>query len=177
VVDLAMKVVGVGSVGMLSMVLLMMAGANDPLFLQVKEAQSSVLEPYAGASVYSSPGQRIVTGQRIMQAVSDIFLGWTDTERRHFYVRQLKDTKISPEITLFTPENFVGYAGATSRALARAHARSGFAAEISGYMGKKEVFDDAIVQFASDYAAQTERDHAALQEAVRKGRVKALADS
>jgi len=177
VVDLAMKVVGVGSVGMLSMVLLMMAGANDPLFLQVKEAQSSVLEPYAGASVYSSPGQRIVTGQRIMQAVSDIFLGWTDTERRHFYVRQLKDTKISPEITLFTPENFVGYAGAASRALARAHARSGFAAEISGYMGKKEVFDDAIVQFASDYAAQTERDHAALQEAVRKGRVKALADS
>ena len=112
-----------------------------------------------------------------MQAASDIFLGWTQTEPRPFYVRQLRGPKISPEITLFTAENFLVYANATSRALARAHARAGFAAEISGYMGKKEVFDDAIVQFASDYAAQTQRDHAVLQEAVRNGRVKAITEA
>jgi uncharacterized protein (DUF2252 family) len=176
VADMALKVVGVGSVGTMCIVLLMLAGNSDPLILQVKEAQASVLEPFAGASKYESHGQRIVTGQRIMQAASDIFLGWTETERRQFYVRQLKDPKISPEISLFTAENFVRYAGPTSRTLARAHARSGFAPEIWGYMGKKEVFDDAIVQFAADYAAQTERDHAALKEAVRKGRVKAATE-
>jgi uncharacterized protein (DUF2252 family) len=171
--DVAAKVVGVGSVGTRCGILLMMAGEDDPLFLQVKEARASVLEPYAGKSVYANRGQRVVAGQRLMQAASDMFLGWTEDRGRHFYVRQLRDIKIKPVVEIMEPSDLVSYAAACGWALARAHARSGDAAVLAGYMGKRIVFDEAVADFAVAYADQNERDHEALVRAVRAGRIEA----
>ena len=176
--DMAMKVVGVGSVGTMCLIALYMAGDDDPLFLQIKEAKASVLEPYAGKSLHSNHGQRVVEGQRLMQSASDSFLGWTQGRRgRHFYVRQLRDMKLSPIIEGFDAEILQGYAEACGWALARAHARSGDAAMISGYMGSSVIFDEAICDFAVDYADQAERDHKAFVKAVREGRVEAVVES
>jgi uncharacterized protein (DUF2252 family) len=176
-VDVALKVVGIGSVGTLCGIVLLMAGGEDPLFLQIKEARASVLEPYAGRCRTPGHGQRVVVGQRIMQAASDIFLGWSMGDGdRHFYLRQLRDAKLKPMMEIFDAERLVKYTGTCGRALARAHARSGRAATIAGYLGNGPKFDDAIVDFALAYADQTERDHAALVAAVRAGRVAALVE-
>jgi uncharacterized protein (DUF2252 family) len=174
-VDAAMKVVGVGSVGTRCAVAYFEASANDALLLQTKEARRSVLEPYAGASVYTNQGQRIVAGQRLMQSASDIFLGWARAEGGgfDFYVRQLRDMKGSVPLEAMTPTDLADYAAYCGWALARAHAKSGDAARISGYLGKGGAFDRALATFAAAYADQTERDHAALVDAVRKGRVRA----
>lgn len=170
--DIAMKVVGVGSVGTICAIALFLAREGDPLFLQVKEARSSVLEPFAGKSVYENRGQRVVVGQRVMQAASDIFLGWTHGDKgRHYFVRQLRDVKISPVIEIMKPQNLIRYGAICGWVLARAHARSGDAAVLSGYMGKSDTFDKAIAEFAVAYANQNERDHAALVAAVRAGRI------
>ncbi len=172
--DIALKVVGVGSVGTRCFILLLMGGEKDVLFLQVKEARPSVLEPYAGPSVYSNNGQRIVEGCRLMQAASDLFLGWARGEGgRDYYVRQLKDRKIKPLIEAFTPGFMQQYAAMCGRSLANAHARSGSPAEITGYLGKSDRFDEAIADFATDYADQSERDHLALVKAVRAGQLEA----
>ena len=170
--DLAMKVVGVGSVGTYCAVILLMASESDPLFLQVKEARASVLEPYAGKSLHANHGQRVVAGYRLIQSASDIFLGWTQGNLgRHFYIRQLRDMKLGALVELFTPGLMVDYAGVCAWTLARAHARSGEPAAISGYLGKSDVFDTAIAQFATAYADQSERDHEILRKAVQSGRV------
>ena len=173
-VDVAVKVVGVGSVGRRCWIALMMSEGNDPLFLQFKEAVQSVLEPYAGRNAYSHHGQRVVMGQRLMQPASDIFLGWTTgSNGRHFYVRQLRDTKIKPLVETFNAEMLDVYAQACGWVLARAHAKaSEISATISGYLGSSsEEFDAAMGKFALAYADQAERDHAALQAAVRKGKI------
>ena len=168
-VDLAIKVVGVGSVGTLCAVMLLMAGDEDPLFLQVKQACPSVLEAYAGKSVYSNHGQRVVAGCHLMQSASDLFLGWTEGQHgRHFYIRQLKDMKIKPLVELFTTDVMLQYAEFCGWTLAHAHARSGEPALISGYLGKSDKFDQAIAAFSCDYADQSERDHGVLLEAVRR---------
>jgi uncharacterized protein (DUF2252 family) len=172
--DLAMKVVGVGSVGTRCGLMLMMGGADDVLFLQVKEANASVLEPYAGQSTYTNHGQRVVMGQRLMLSASDIFLGWTETNiGKHFYIRQLRDMKLKPLVELFTPNVMNHYAELCGWALAGAHARSGDAAKIAGYLGKKEDFDEAIADFSESYADQNELDYKALVQAVREGRLEA----
>ncbi len=165
--------VGIGSVGTLCWVLLMMAGDADPLFLQVKEARPSVLEPYAGKSVFPNHGQRVVNGYRLMQPYSDMFLGWTQTPRRHFFFRQLRDAKIAPLVETFGRYEMDLFAQWCGKALALAHARSGSAAMLSGYMGKSDVLDLAIARFAKDYADQNEKDHAALTKAVGSGKVQA----
>jgi uncharacterized protein (DUF2252 family) len=174
--DLAIKVVGVGSVGTFCAVVLFMAAENEPLFLQVKQANASVLEPYAGKSVYSNHGQRVVMGQRLMQAASDMMLGWTEGKLRgrHFYVRQLRDMKLSAIMEAMEPETLRAYAKLCGWTLARAHARSGDAAMISGYLGNSGVFDEAVAKFAAAYADQTESDHKALRKAVRDGRLEAV---
>jgi uncharacterized protein (DUF2252 family) len=174
-VDCAFKVVGVGSVGTLCAVGLFMTADEAPLFLQIKEAQNSVLAPYAGASLYANQGQRVVVGQRVMQAASDVFLGWTDDgpEDRHFYVRQLKDRKLASIGEMLEREVLRFYAELCGTTLARAHARSGDAALISGYLGSSEAFDAAVQEFAVDYADQSEHDHRGLAEAIRSGRVTA----
>jgi uncharacterized protein (DUF2252 family) len=175
-VDGAFKIVGVGSVGTFCGITLFISGNGDPLFLQFKQARQSVLEPYAGASPFKHSGQRVVSGQRLMQAASDIFLGWfTGTGRYglHFYVRQLSDAKIKPVAEAMNPANLIGYARMCGHALARAHARSGDAGMLSGYMGRSSAFEDALADFSAAYADQNERDHAALVEAVRSGRIEA----
>jgi uncharacterized protein (DUF2252 family) len=171
--DLAIKVVGVGSVGTMCMVALFMAADDDPLLLQVKQANASVLEPYAGKSVYPNQGQRVVVGQRLMQAASDMMLGWTvgKVEGRHFYLRQLRDMKLSAIIETMEPETMRVYAKLCGWALARAHARSGDASMISGYLGNSDVFDNAIVKFAAAYADQTESDHRSMRKAAGNGRL------
>ena len=175
--DVAVKVVGVGSVGTLCGVLLLMSGDGSPLFLQLKEARRSVLERYAGVSPYPNHGQRVVVGQHLMQAAGDLFLGWCTGEGgRHFYVRQLRDAKVKPVVETMRPENLENYAGFCGRTLARAHARSGDAVILAAYMGTGGVFDDAIATCAVAYADQTEKDHAALVRAVRQGRVQAIVD-
>jgi uncharacterized protein (DUF2252 family) len=172
--DVAMKVVGVGSVGTRCGIALLMSGKGDPLFLQFKQARQSVLEPYAGASPFKHSGQRVVVGQRLMQSASDMFLGWyTGREGRHFYVRQLSDAKIKPVIELMKPRNLLAYAGLCGWALARAHARSGDAAVLAGYLGTSTAFEDAVADFSVAYADQNEHDHAALVAAVRSGKVEA----
>lgn len=176
--DVARKVVGVGSVGTRCGIGLMMGGAEDPLFLQFKEARASVLEPYAGKSIYSNHGQRVVMGQRLIQSVSDIFLGWVEGELGyHFYVRQLRDMKIKPLVEIFEPETMVVFAELCGWALAASHARSGDAAKISGYLGKKADFDEAIADFSESYADQNEQDHQALVQAVREGRLEVYLES
>jgi uncharacterized protein (DUF2252 family) len=175
--DKAIKVVGVGSVGTLCSVVLLMASENDPLFLQIKEARSSVLEAFAGASVYPNHGQRVVSGHRLMQSSSDIFLGWTeDSSGRHFYVRQLRDMKLKFRVEEFKPSKMAIFADWCGATLARAHARSGEPALISGYLGKADTFDQAIAQFAIAYADQVESDHACFTKAVRDGRLQARSD-
>jgi uncharacterized protein (DUF2252 family) len=176
VVDYAIKVVGVGSVGTFCGILLLMSGNGDPLFLQFKEARQSVLEPYCGASPFGHAGQRVVVGQRVMQAASDIFLGWTTgagAGKRHFFLRQLSDAKIKPVVEIMKEANLKGYARLCGMALARAHARSGDAAVLTGYMGKSTAFEDTLADFGVAYADQNERDHAALLNAIRSGRVEA----
>jgi len=171
--DMAAKVVGIGSVGTLCAVLLMMADKRDALFLQVKEARRSVLEAFAGRSGYANHGERVVVGQRLMQAASDMFLGWTTLRGRHFYIRQLNDMKIKPAVELLDAEGMGAYAEGCAWALARAHAKSGDAALISGYLGNTPAFDEAIARFALAYADQNERDYAALTDAVKRGRIEA----
>lgn len=171
--DHAIKVVGVGSVGTRCGIFLLMAGPNDVLFLQVKEALASVLEPYAGASIYE-PGERVVVGQRLMQAASDLFLGWTHGKNgRHFYVRQLRDVKIKPNVELYDPETMAAYAESCGWVLARAHARSGEPRAISDYLGQSANFDEAVADFAETYADQNEEDFAAFEHAVQQGRLPA----
>ena len=174
--DAAIKVVGIGSVGTLCWVLLFMAGEGDPLFLQVKEARHSVLEPYAGASVYANHGQRIVNGYRLMQPASDMFLGWTmgPLLKRHFFIRQLRDVKISVRVEALGAAEMELYATWCGRALALSHARSGSGILLSGYMGKSDAFDQALTSFSVAYADQNEQDHAALKRAVREGKIEAV---
>jgi len=178
-IDIAMKVVGVGSVGTKCGILLLHSGAGDPLFLQFKEARKSVLEPYAGASPYTHFGERVVRGQRLMQSSSDIFLGWltgAGKDKLSFYMRQLNDVKIKPPIEVAMPRDMKTYARFCGAALARAHARSGDAVVLSGYIGDSEEFEDAMADFAIAYADQTERDHESLVAAVRSGRIDAQTD-
>ena len=175
--ELARKVVGVGSVGTRAWILLFEGvDGNDPLFLQAKEAQSSVLEQFLGVSEYSNHGERVVAGQRLMQASSDIFLGWQksngiDGVDRDYYVRQLRDWKASADVEGSTPNGMNLYARVCAWTLARAHARSGDRIAMAAYLGKKDTFDHAIAAFASSYADQNERDYTALRAAVTSGRI------
>jgi len=172
--DIALKVVGIGSVGTYCEIALFTDSENDPLFLQVKEARASVLERYARASAFATHGERVVVGQRLMQAASDIFLGWTVglETRRDFYVRQLRDMKVRMPLDTADPSVLAYFAEACGWALARAHARSGDPAMIAGYIGSNARFDDAIVKFAEKYADQTESDYEVLQKAIKAGRIK-----
>ncbi len=172
-VDVALKVVGVGSVGTRCYVAMFVGPAGGPLILQVKEAGELVLAPYIRGRRHRHQGERVVTGQRIMQALSDSFLGWTRSPvtGTEYYVRQLHDMKYGFDIAGLRPPGMRLYAEVCAWALARAHARSGNPAEIAGYLGRGSVFDDALASFAAAYADQTERDHAALVAAVRAGRV------
>jgi len=176
-VDLALKVVGVGSVGTVCGVGLFMASDDDPLFLQVKEAKASVLEPYAGKSLHANHGERVIAGQRIMQAASDVFLGWSrGSSGRDFYVRQLRDMKMAVMIEALDAGLLRQYARMCAHALARAHARSGDAAMIAGYMGSGGTFDDAITEFASEYSSQNRLDYREFIQAIREGRIQAVAE-
>jgi uncharacterized protein (DUF2252 family) len=176
--DVAYKVVGIGSVGTACGIALLTAGADDPLILQVKEARTSVLEPYTGKSVYKNQAQRVVEGQRLMQAASDIFLGWTTGKSgHHFFIRQLKDMKMSLTPEVWTPVRAIEIAGALGWVLARAHARSGDAVMISGYMGSSDVFDNAIADFSVAYADQTERDYKVFVGEIKSGRLEAVNDA
>ena len=175
--DFALKVVGIGSVGTRCYIALLFSEDNHPLILQVKEACPSVLEPYTAKSQYENQGQRVVTGQRLMQSSSDIFLGWTRGRGGNdFYLRQLRDMKFSLPIEGVSAVQLQRYAEFCGWTLARAHAKSGDAATISGYLGKGDQFDLAMGEFAIAYADQTERDHAALVDAVKTGRVEALVE-
>jgi len=175
--DVAIKAVGIGSVGTRCFVGLFFSAENHPLLLQFKEACPSVLAPYAGKSEYENDGQRVVTGQRLMQSASDIFLGWARGRGgRHFYVRQLRDMKMSAQVEGATAAQHMLYAELCGRTLAHAHAKSGDAALISGYLGKSNTFDQAIGKFALAYADQNAKDHAALVAAVKAGRIKALVE-
>jgi uncharacterized protein (DUF2252 family) len=177
--DMAHKVVGVGSVGARTWVILLLGRDDqDPLFLQAKEAHPSVLERFLGKSNYSNSGQRVVAGQRMMQAASDIFLGWhraqgADGIERDFHVRQLRDWKFSVDIAALDRVLLTTYGGLCGWTLARAHARSGDRIAIAAYLGKADTFDKAISAFAVAYADQTERDHQTLAAAVKSGRVQA----
>jgi uncharacterized protein (DUF2252 family) len=179
IVDIARKVVGVGSVGTRCWTALFLGvDRNDPLLLQIKEAQPSVLERFAGRSRYTNQGQRVVAGQRLMQSSSDIFLGWgrasgLEAPTRDYYFRQLRDWKGSFVVENMTPGSMSVYAGMCGWTLARAHARSGDRVAIAAYLGKADVFGEAIATFARAYADVTERDHDALVRAVRAGRIKA----
>jgi uncharacterized protein (DUF2252 family) len=181
--DMARKVVGVGSVGTRCWIVLLHGrDSSDPLFLQVKEAEASVLSRFAGASTYANQGQRVVAGQRLMQASSDIFLGWQRTEagldgkQRDFYVRQLRDWKFSIPIETMVPRGLRVYGELCGWTLARAHARSGDRIAIAAYLGGSDVFDQAITRFAAAYADQNERDYTALTDAVASGRITAEPD-
>jgi len=179
-VHLARKVVGVGSVGTEAWILLLMDGRGTPLFLQVKEAGPSVLEPFTQASEFSNQGERVVSGQRLMQAAGDIFLGWErfalhDGER-DYYVRQLRDWKGSADVGRMTPKGMELWARMAGWTLARAHARSGDRHAIAAYLGKSDSFDRAMAQFSVAYADQNERDYSEMQEAVASGRLAASVD-
>jgi uncharacterized protein (DUF2252 family) len=179
-VHLARKVVGVGSVGTRAWIALLIGrDESDPLLLQIKEAQASVLEPYLGSSRHANHGQRVVEGQRLMQASSDIFLGWhrsqgIDGVTRDFYVRQLWDWKLSAEIESMSPDNLQTYAKMCGWTLARGHARSGDRIAIAAYLGGSDRADQAFASFAEDYADQNEDDYRSLEKAVRSGRVQAV---
>jgi hypothetical protein len=153
-------------------VLLMMAGEDDPLILQYKEAGPSVLEPYAGKSKFQLHGQRVVAGQRLLQAASDLFLGWAEDEQGlHFYFRQLRDMKTSVELEAMSASGLVKYVELCGAALARGHAKAGDPAAIAGYLGRGDAFDAAVAAFARAYADQTERDYQAMKDAVKAGRL------
>ena len=178
--DFARKVVGVGSVGTRAWIALMLGrDGQDPLFLQLKEAEASVLEEFLAPSEFENHGERVVTGQRLMQASSDIFLGWLhvesglDGKERDFYGRQLKDWKGSAEIEQMIPKGMAAYGRLCGWTLARAHARSGDRIAIAAYLGKGATFDRAIVEFSHAYAEQNERDYQALVAAVKSGRITA----
>ena len=171
--DAAVKVVGVGSVGTYCGIILLVSGNGDPLFLQFKEARESVIDPFIGKNPYKHQGQRVVVGQRLMQSASDIFLGWTDGPKRDFYLRQLRDAKISPQVELMNQANLRRYGRLCAHALARAHARSGDAVLLAAYLGKSDAFADAIASFSAAYADQNDRDHAAMVKAARAGRIQA----
>jgi len=172
-VDQAVKVVGVGSVGTRCYVALLLAAPDDALFLQVKEARRSVLEPYTGTKPVAHNGQRVVVGQRLMQSASDIFLGWTrGPAGRDFYIRQLRDMKVAPDVETQPPKIMRAYAMLCGLALARAHDKAGDAAMIAGYLGSTDHFDEAIGDYAVAYADQVERDYATFVKAVRDGRLK-----
>jgi uncharacterized protein (DUF2252 family) len=174
IVDIARKVVGIGSVGTRCAVILLMAGQDDPLFLQFKEAHASVFEPYAGKSRYQNHGERVVTGQRMLQSASDVFLGWTHDDYGHdYYFRQLRDMKMRITLEEMTKTSWLEYIEICGWVLARAHARTGDAAQIGGYAGKNETLDEAIAKFAVSYADQTEKDHEALVKAIKQGRLRA----
>jgi uncharacterized protein (DUF2252 family) len=177
VVDMARKVVGVGSVGTRAfIVLLQCCDAQDPLFLQIKEATASVLEPYVGKSRYKQHGERVVQGQRMMQASSDIYLGWTKglDVRRHFYWRQLRDMKGSADVESAIPFGLTYYAQICGWTLARAHARSGDPVAIAAYLGDSDAFDQSITDFSHRYADQNEKDYTEFVNAVKSGRLKAV---
>ena len=180
-VDAARKVVGVGSVGTRAWIVLLLGkDNNDPLFIQAKEAESSVLEPYVGKSEFANHGQRVVEGQRLMQAASDIMLGWLHTTgldgvERDFYARQLWDSKGSALVDLMEPEVLTAYARLCGETLAKAHARSGDTVAIASYLGTSDVFDQSLAAFAETYADQNERDYDALKQAVASGRLEAKA--
>lgn len=173
-VDCAVKVVGVGSVGTRCLIALLMSDDRHPLLLQIKQANQSVLEPYFGAD-HHHHGQRVVIGQRRTQASSDLFLGWTqDKVGRQYYVRQLRDVKISADVSTMTGRRLRRYAELCGRVLARAHARLGAAPQIAGYLGRGDSFDQAVAQFAIRYADQTEADHSALLQAIKDDRLPVL---
>lgn len=173
-VDFALKVVGVGSVGTRCYIVLLDAShSEDPLFLQIKEACASVLEPHVGRSKFHNHGRRVVTGQRLMQSASDIFLGWSSEGGHDYYFRQLRDMKATADLTAMSGNDLINYAILCGWVLARAHARSGDAALIAGYLGRGEVFDEAIAEFAQAYADQTERDFETFEAAVKSGRLPA----
>jgi uncharacterized protein (DUF2252 family) len=175
IVDAARKVVGVGSVGTRCWIVFLTGNnSDDPLFLQLKEAQPSVLEPFLSQSTYTNHGQRVVAGQRLIQAAPDIFLGWGEQDGIHFYVRQLRDMKGGVEFDAekITVKNYPQYSSLCAWALALSHAKSGDAAMIAGYVGNSEELDEAMVRFAFAYADQTEKDHAALAAAAKSGRIK-----
>jgi uncharacterized protein (DUF2252 family) len=177
IVDVARKVVGVGSVGTRAwMVLLQGRDSADPLFLQVKEATASVLEDHLPKSRYNTPGQRVVEGQRLMQATSDIFLGWTRGVQadRYYYWRQLRDMKASALVELMSPFAMTFYARMCGWTLARAHARSGDPIAIAEYLGTKGAFDNAIADFSSRYADQNQRDYDTFVKAIADGRIQAV---
>jgi uncharacterized protein (DUF2252 family) len=169
--DSAIKVVGVGSVGTRCYLSLLLADEDDPLFLQFKEARRSVLESPRRKSRYAHQGFRVVEGIRLMQAASDIFLGWARTRGHDYYVRQFRDMKVSAEVETFKPRTLVGYADMCGWALARAHAKSGDAAMIAGYLGSSDQFDEALAQYSEAYADQAERDYETFQRAIRSGRL------
>ena len=175
--DVARKVVGVGSVGTVAMMLLMVGDRDDdPLFLQLKQATASVLEPYAGASSYSHAGERVVQGQRIMQSASDSFLGWVTGALGlglDYYVRQLRDMKGSADLSKMSPQALANYAGLCGSCLAHAHARSGDAASLTGYIGTCDEMVDALADFAEAYADQNDQDFEALVAAEKSGRIEA----
>ena len=181
--DAAHKVVGVGSVGTRAWIVLLLGrDDSDPLFLQAKEAQRSVLEPFAGASPYEHPGRRVVEGQRLMQAASDVFLGWVtaqglDGQERHYYVRQLWDGKGSADVDRLSERELSIYASLCGEALARAHARSGDRSAIASYLGKGDAFDEAMARFAENYAEQNERDYERVAAAAASGEIEARADA
>jgi len=169
--------VGVGSVGTNCYVALFFSSVGDPLFLQIKEARPSVLEAYTAKSHYDNPGERVVVGQRIMQAASDVFLGWTSADGGlRYYVRQLRDAKVNPTTDAFSAQALEEYAGDCCWALARAHARSGSAPMLAGYMGKGDALDEAIGAFATAYADQNERDYSLFRSAVRSGKIEATTE-
>ena len=177
VIDVALKVVGVGSVGTRCFVTLLMNDDNEPLFLQVKEARQSVLEPFTNPNPYKHQGERVVQGQRLIQAASDIFLGWsTGPGGRHFYFRQLRDKKISANIDTMDKFLLSYYGRMCGRVLARAHCKTGQGAFITGYIGKSDVFNNAICQFASAYADQTEKDYVDFMQAVKNGKLEIKPD-
>ena len=178
-VDMARKVVGVGSVGTRAWIILLLGrDDNDPLFLQAKEAQASVLEEFVGRGEHLSHGERVVHGQHLMQASSDIFLGWdqvhgVDGVERDYYVRQLRDWKGAAVVEAMRPATMATYSRMCATALARAHARSGDRIAIASYLGSSDAFDHAIAQFSEAYADQTERDYDTLLQAEKDNRITA----
>jgi len=174
-VDFATKVVGVGSVGTRCYVALLLGrDKTDSLLLQIKEAQASVLEPYLGKSGFDNHGERVVHGQRVMQAASDLFLGWARGLGHDYYVRQLRDMKYSAAVQAMPVDDLIDYARLCGRTLARAHARSGDPSMIAGYLGRADAFDHALATFSELYAEQNERDYKALLEAIATRRIKAI---
>ena len=173
IIDFAHKVVGVGSVGLRAFVVLLQGRDDDDLLvLQVKEAVQSALSPYTGGPLFTDEGRRVVSGQRMMQAASDVFLGSiTGIGGRHFYIRQLRDMKWSPLISNLTPKTMSGYAQLCGKSLARGHARSGDSVKIAGYVGSSDTFDTSLVDFSQRYAQQVHKDFADFTQAIADGAI------